>query len=171
MAKSARASAKVAALFHAVRPLASLLVPLSPVLFRVGPVRFRPRSIPLGSVRSRSVPFSSVRFRSASICFAPFDSVRFRSVSFGFVRLRSVSSRTGPFNSSFVLSSVRFCLLMLLYFVLRSGKSSLLNVLAGRVPAARRNRLQGTVDVGGVSLHDFDTQVSYPDATIVVAGK
>ncbi|CAM9317982.1 unnamed protein product, partial [Laminaria digitata] len=39
-----------------------------------------------------------------------------------------------------------------------SGKSSLLNVLAGRVPAARRNRLQGTVDVDGVSLHDFDTQ-------------
>ncbi|CAN0458887.1 unnamed protein product, partial [Ectocarpus sp. 12 AP-2014] len=39
-----------------------------------------------------------------------------------------------------------------------SGKSSLLNVLAGRVPAARQKRLEGTVEVGKIPLDDFDTQ-------------
>lgn len=38
------------------------------------------------------------------------------------------------------------------------GKTSLLNVLAGRVPAARRNRLVGSVEVGGMPLRDFDTK-------------
>eukprot|EP00752_Nemacystus_decipiens_P005654 g5117.t1 len=39
-----------------------------------------------------------------------------------------------------------------------SGKSSLLNVLAGRVPAAKQNRLEGVVVVGDTDLSDFDTQ-------------
>jgi len=34
-----------------------------------------------------------------------------------------------------------------------------LNVLAGRVPAAKRNKLEGVVAVGETSLVDFDTQV------------
>ncbi|CAN0139562.1 unnamed protein product, partial [Ectocarpus sp. 12 AP-2014] len=46
-----------------------------------------------------------------------------------------------------------------LYFFLSFfGKSSLLNVLAGRVPAARQKRLEGTVEVGKTPLDDFDTQ-------------
>lgn len=40
-----------------------------------------------------------------------------------------------------------------------SGKSSLLNVLAGRVPAAKQNTLEGVVEVGETPLDHFDTQV------------
>lgn len=45
----------------------------------------------------------------------------------------------------------------------RSGKSSLLNVLAGQVPAAKQNRLEGVVVVGETDLSDFDTQVTKID--------